>query len=61
MIIYIYNIFIQTFCRFGCPAVIISDQGREFVNSVTDELFIKTKTKHCITSAYNPQVFLIMV
>ena len=41
--------------------MIISDQGREFVNSVTDELFIKTKTKHRITSAYHPQVFLLMV
>ena len=37
--------------------MIISDQGREFVNTITEELFKKTKTKHRITSAYHPQVF----
>ena len=34
--------------------MITSDQGREFVNTVTEELFKKTKTKHRITSAYHP-------
>ena len=40
---------------FGCPSVIISDQGREFVNEVTDLLFAKTNTQHRVTSAYHPQ------
>ena len=39
--------------------MIINDQGREFVNTFTDELFKKTKTKHQITSAYHLQVMLI--
>ena len=43
-------------CRLGCPSVIISDQGREFVNQVSSCLFEKTKTEHRITSAYHPQV-----
>ena len=38
------------------PSVIISDQGREFANKLTDELFQKTKTQQRITSAYHPQV-----
>ena len=33
----------------------ISDQGREFVNSVSEHLFRLTGTKHKITSAYHPQ------
>jgi transposase InsO family protein len=35
--------------------VVISDQGREFVNAVQAELFALTGTKHCLTSAYHPQ------
>ena len=33
----------------GCPEAIITDQGREFVNSVSAQL------EHRITSAYHPQ------
>ena len=33
----------------------ISDQGREFVNSVKAELFELTCTEHRVTSAYHPQ------
>ena len=39
--------------------MIISDQGREFINTITDEIFKKTKTKHQITSAYHPQVMTV--
>lgn len=39
----------------GCPEVLITDQGREFINVLSDELFHITKTKHRITSAYHPQ------
>ena len=39
--------------------MIISDQGREFINTITDEIFKKTKTKHQMTSAYHPQVMIV--
>eukprot|EP00731_Ephydatia_muelleri_P004213 Em0002g389a len=42
-------------CRFGCPVIIKSEQGREFVNKLSDELFMKTNTKHNVTSPYQPQ------
>lgn len=35
--------------------MIISDQGREFINSVTKDLFKMTGTNHRISSAYHPQ------
>ena len=41
--------------RFGCPKTIISDQGREFVNSVNAELQTLLGTEHRMTSAYHPQ------
>ena len=33
----------------------ISDQGREFVNSLNEKLFLLTGTEHRIASAYHPQ------
>ena len=42
-------------CRMGCAEVIITDQGREFVNSLSAQLYQKTNTQHRITSAYHPQ------
>ena len=45
----------QLFCVYGCPSLIISDQGREFINEMSDLLFAKTNTQHCVTSAYHPQ------
>lgn len=41
--------------RFGCAKVVISDQGREFVNKLNSELMKITGTDHRITSAYHPQ------
>ena len=41
--------------KFCCCEVIISDQGREFVNKVKKELLQLTGTEHCVTSAYHPQ------
>ena len=35
--------------------MLISDQGREFVNKVKAELFALTGTEHRVTSAYHPQ------
>ena len=40
----------------GCPETIITDQGREFVNALSSELYAITNTEHRITSAYHPQV-----
>uniref|UniRef100_A0A8C6S5A0 Integrase catalytic domain-containing protein n=1 Tax=Neogobius melanostomus TaxID=47308 RepID=A0A8C6S5A0_9GOBI len=42
-------------CRLGCMDTLISDQGREFVNSVIDNLMTHFKTDHRISSAYHPQ------
>ena len=39
----------------GLSPCIISDQGREFCNRVTDCLFELTGTEHRVTSAYHPQ------
>lgn len=35
--------------------MLISDQGREFVNKVEKELLRLTGTEHRVTSAYHPQ------
>ena len=40
--------------RFGCCEIIISDQGREFINKVNEQLCLSC-TKHCVSSAYHPQ------
>ena len=39
--------------RFGFCDVVISDQGREFVNQVETELLGLTGTQHCIATAYH--------
>ncbi len=41
--------------RFGCPEVIISDQGHEFCNHLVELLENVTGFKHNVTSAYHPQ------
>ncbi|KAE8744233.1 hypothetical protein FOCC_FOCC009153, partial [Frankliniella occidentalis] len=46
---------LEWICLFGCPKVVINDQGREFVNAVSDYLYKKTGTRQRVTSAYNPQ------
>ena len=43
-------------CRHGCPEIIQSDQGREFVNQVQSHLFQLTGVNHRISSAYHPQM-----
>ena len=43
-------------CRFGCPEILITDQGREFVKELSSELYSLSGTQHRITSAYHPQV-----
>eukprot|EP00731_Ephydatia_muelleri_P013496 Em0007g806a len=43
------------FCRHGWPDIIISDQGREFVNKLSSCLFKLTGIEHRISSPYHPQ------
>jgi hypothetical protein len=42
-------------CRHGCFEIQINDQGREFVNVVSDELHRLTGVEQRVTSAYHPQ------
>lgn len=48
-------------CRHGCVEVQINDQGREFVNAVSNDLHRLTGTRQRITSAYHPQVYILHV
>ncbi len=50
-----FNFYSICTSRFGSTEVIISDQGREFINAVTKYLFSLTGTEHRISSAYHPQ------
>ena len=45
----------QILCRHGSPAVLISDQGRNFISSLVKEVndFMRTETR--FTSAYHPK------
>lgn len=45
----------EVICRHGCTKIQISDQGREFVNKLNDELCRLTGTEQRVTSAYHPQ------
>ena len=42
-------------CRWGCSEYHITDQGREFVNSINRNLLEMCETKQRITSAFHPQ------
>ena len=42
-------------CRWGCSEYHITDQGREFVNSINTNLLEMCGTKQRITSAFHPQ------
>lgn len=46
----------ELICRHGCFQVQINDQGKEFVNSVGEELRRLTGAEQRVTSAYHPQV-----
>ena len=45
----------ELMCRHGCFAVQINDQGREFVNAISEELHKLTGVEQRITSPYQPQ------
>ena len=42
-------------CRYGVPVELITDQGKEFCNKLSSELFELMKLKHHKTTAYHPQ------
>ena len=45
----------EIICRFGCIPIQINDQGREFVNVVSENLHRMTGNEQRVTSAYHPQ------
>lgn len=49
------NFLYSLFMRHGFCSCVISDQGREFCNQVSDTLYELTGTEHRVTSAYHPQ------
>ena len=42
--------------RMDIPRLVMSDQGKEFNNKLNDELMKKLDIKHCLTTAYHPQL-----
>lgn len=48
-------IYEDVICRHGCPEIEISHQGREFINKLSDELFILTGTQQRVTSPHHPR------
>ena len=49
------NFLLSLITRFGCFQICISDQGREFVNEINNNLFALAGVKHCVSSVYHPQ------
>ncbi len=49
------EIFIHWICRFGSPIQIHSDNGTEFVNKLSKELFKLLEIKHTTTTPGHPQ------
>ena len=48
-------IFNRWICRYGLPLEIVTDQGREFCNKMSDELYQLLGTRHQTTTARHPQ------
>ena len=48
-------LFEKWICRFGCPVEFTSDNGKEFCNKLSDELFKLLQIKHATTTPYHPQ------
>jgi hypothetical protein len=48
-------IFSKWFCKFGIPAQIHTDGGKEFVNKLSNELFTLLNVKHTKTTPAHPQ------
>ncbi len=49
------ELFEKWICRFGCPVEFTSDNGKEFCNELTKELFNLLQIKHSHTTPYHPQ------
>ena len=43
-------------CRYGVPAVIVSDRGKEFLNDTMKKLCEFMGMDHSLTSSYHPQL-----
>jgi hypothetical protein len=48
-------IFTKWICRYGCPAIIHTDMGKEFINKITTELYDKLEIKGSKTTPAHPQ------
>ena len=48
-------IFSHWICRHGIPMELITDQGKEFCNKISEELYSLLNMRHATTSAYHPQ------
>jgi hypothetical protein len=48
-------IFSESFCKFGIPAQINTDGGKEFVNKLSNELFTLLNVSHTKTSPAHPK------
>ena len=42
-------------CRYGCPRTLLSDRGREFLNTIADEVYKMCNVRKLNTSGYRPQ------
>jgi hypothetical protein len=48
-------IFLHWICHYEIPVEVITDQGKEFCNKLTNERFQLIEMKHGTTPAYHPQ------
>ncbi len=48
-------IFNRWICRYGVPLEVVTDQGREFCNKMSDEMYNLINAKHQTTTARHPQ------
>jgi hypothetical protein len=49
-------IFSEWFCKFGIPAQIHTDDGKEFVNKLSNEFFTLLKVQHTKTTLAHPKL-----
>ena len=50
MFLHVFN-----YNRYGCTKIMITDQGREFINNVNNVLLRRLGTEHRVSTAYHPQ------
>ena len=48
-------LFSKWICRYGCPLVIHTDMGKEFINRITSHLYKKLDIKGSKTTPAHPQ------